>query len=233
MMDTGILEQRLAELPLFAYFFLDPRELEFTHRVRWVCEHECPRCGKTWACPPGVGSVESCRDRCLQYENCLMIASVTEVEDISDMEETLATRGGHEELTDQVREIFRELGETEFRKLEMCAIRELFSENDGMITALGGGVLSNPFLTEEDRNMFGFLCCLDVKDEIAYERIIKNGLPPFLQDKSDPFQALCEMNRNRREIFRKQADFILEIAGESTPESTAEKIIAAYKEHSR
>ncbi len=132
-----------------------------------------------------------------------------------------------------VREIFRELGETEFRKLEMCAIRELFSENDGMITALGGGVLSNPFLTEEDRSMFGFLCCLDVKDEIAYERIIKNGLPPFLQDKSDPFQALCEMNRNRREIFRKQADFILEIAGESTPESTAEKIIAAYKEHSR
>ena len=126
------LEARLAELPLYAYFFLDPKELEFTHRVRWVCEHECPRCGKTWACPPGVGTVESCRDRCLQYENCLMIASVTEVEDISDMEETLATRSCHEELTDQVREIFRELGaEPYILSTEACALCDRCAYLDG------------------------------------------------------------------------------------------------------
>ena len=130
-----------------------------------------------------------------------------------------------------VREIFRNLGETEFRKLEMRAIRKLFSGNDGMITALGGGVLSNPFLTADDRKMFGFLCCLDVKDEVAYERIVKNGLPPFLQEKPDPFQALCEMNRTRRTVFRKQADLLLETTAESTPETTAEKILAAYREN--
>ena len=132
MMDTGILERRLAELPLFAYFFLDPRELEFTHRVRWVCEHECPRCGQTWACPPGVGTVESCRDRCLKYENCLMIASVTEVEDISDMAQTLATRGGHEELTDEVRDILRELGvEPYILSTEACALCDRCAYLDG------------------------------------------------------------------------------------------------------
>ena len=132
MMGTGILEQRLAELPLFAYFFLDPRELEFTHRVRWVCEHECPRCGQTWACPPGVGTVESCRDRCLKYENCLMIASVTEVEDISDMAQTLATRGGHEELTDEVRHILRELGvEPYILSTEACALCDRCAYLDG------------------------------------------------------------------------------------------------------
>ena len=131
-----------------------------------------------------------------------------------------------------VREIFQTLGETGFRQLEVRALRELFSGNGGMITALGGGVLSNPFLTDSDRDAFGFLCCLDIQDEIAYQRILQNGLPPFLKEKSDPFQALCEMNRTRRAAFREHADFIVEItdAADATPEKTAEKILSAYKE---
>ena len=44
-----------------------------------------------------------------------------------------------------VREIFLELGETGFRQLEVKALRMLFSGDDGIIIALGGGVLSNPF----------------------------------------------------------------------------------------
>lgn len=50
-MDKAALEERLAELPLYSYGFFDTRELEFTDRVRWVCEHECPMYGTTWACP--------------------------------------------------------------------------------------------------------------------------------------------------------------------------------------
>ena len=37
-MDKAALEERLAELPLYSYGFFDPQELEFTPRVRWVCE---------------------------------------------------------------------------------------------------------------------------------------------------------------------------------------------------
>ena len=62
-MDKAALEERLAELPLYSYGFFDPRELEFTDRVRWVCEHECPMYGTTWACPPAVGAVEECRKK--------------------------------------------------------------------------------------------------------------------------------------------------------------------------
>ena len=102
MMDMGKLESQLAELPLLGYFFIDPKSLEFSDRVRWICEHECPMYGKTWACPPGVGPVSECRGKCLSYENCLMIATVTEVRDIADMEETLATRPDHEAITNQV-----------------------------------------------------------------------------------------------------------------------------------
>ena len=60
-MNRELLEQRMAELPLYIYDFIDPAELEFSDRIRWICENECPMYGKSWACPPGVGSVEHCK----------------------------------------------------------------------------------------------------------------------------------------------------------------------------
>ena len=107
MMDMELLESQLAELPLFGYFSIDPKELEFSERIRWICQNECPMYNKTWACPPAVGSVESCKSKCMQYENCLMIATITEVNDITDINETLATRPEHEEITGQVQELMR------------------------------------------------------------------------------------------------------------------------------
>ena len=62
-MNMELLEQQLQELPLYGYFFIDPRELEFSDRIRWICEHECPMYGQSWACPPGVGTVGQCRSR--------------------------------------------------------------------------------------------------------------------------------------------------------------------------
>ena len=97
-MNQELLEQRLAELPLYSYFFTSPDKLEFSPRVRWICEHECSQYGKSWACPPGVA-------------------------DIANLEETLSTRRGHEEITDQVAEILRQLGAAPFvLSTESCAL---------------------------------------------------------------------------------------------------------------
>ena len=98
-------QRQLDQLPLLGYYDIDPQTLEFSDRIRWICAHECPMYGKTWACPPGVGPVEACRARCLSYPKALLIASVAEVTDISDIAETLATRPAHEALTDQVRDL--------------------------------------------------------------------------------------------------------------------------------
>lgn len=122
-MNKEILEEKLAELPLYIYAWEDPQLLDFNDRVRWVCEHECTMYGKSWACPPGVGTVESCKKKCLSYKNCLMISTITEVADISDLEATLATRGDHEAVTDQVADLFREQGvEPYVLSTEACAI---------------------------------------------------------------------------------------------------------------
>ena len=109
-MNQELLEQQLSELPLYIYDFFDPRELEFSSRIRWICEHECPMYGKSWACPPGVGSVDTCRQVCMAYDHCLLISSIVEVRDIADMDETLATRPDHEALTEQVRELMKQQG---------------------------------------------------------------------------------------------------------------------------
>ena len=122
MMDKALLEARLAELPLYTYEWIDPAKLEFSDRIRWICQHECPMYGKSWACPPAVGSVAECQGKCRGYQNCLMIATITEVADIANIEETLATRPEHEAVTNQVRDLFREYGiEPYVLSTEACA----------------------------------------------------------------------------------------------------------------
>ena len=109
-MDRTALEAELAELPILQFEWISTSELTFSERIRRVCETECPMYGKTWACPPGVGSVEACRARCLDYPEALLLTTVAEVRDIADMEETLATRAAHEEVTRAAETLLRAQG---------------------------------------------------------------------------------------------------------------------------
>ncbi len=105
MIDQVKLEAALSNLPLYTYHFISPQALEFSDRIRWICQHECPMYGKTWACPPGVGSVSACESKCRGYSNCLVISTIAEVDDISNIDETLATRPEHEAITNQVADL--------------------------------------------------------------------------------------------------------------------------------
>ena len=131
-MNRELLEEKLSELPLYIYDFIDPKELEFSQRIRWICEHECPMYNKSWACPPGVGSVPECQGKCLAYENCLMISTIVEVADITDIEETLATRPGHEAVTNQVGALLEEQGVKPYiLSTEACTLCERCAILDG------------------------------------------------------------------------------------------------------
>ena len=131
-MDKALLEQQLAELPLYFYGYIDPKGLELSDRIRYICSAECPMYGKTWACPPGVGEVAACKGKCQSYVNCLMIGTIAEVRDIADIDETLSTRPAHEEITNTVREFFREQGvEPYVLSTEACAICETCAYLEG------------------------------------------------------------------------------------------------------
>lgn len=131
-MNKELLMEKLSALPLYIYDFVDPNELEFNNRIRWICENECPMYGKSWACPPGVGTLNQCKGKCLTHENCLLISSIVEVDDIADMEKTLATRPEHEALTNEVAGIMRQLGANPYiLSTEACTVCEKCAILDG------------------------------------------------------------------------------------------------------
>lgn len=117
------LEERLAKFPLVEYGFLKADQVQFLERVRTVCRENCPQYGKSWACPPAVGTVDECRERCRAFTDVMIFSTMVQVQDITNMEETLATREEHEEVTRAVREVFREIyGECLFLSTESCAV---------------------------------------------------------------------------------------------------------------
>lgn len=117
------IEQKLLALPIMEYAWISVDAIPFSKRVRSICETECPQYGKSWSCPPAVGTVEECRDICGSYEDAFVFTTIAEVEDSTNMEEMLETRSGHEEVMRQLQKIFRKMS---FRTLSMsgesCAI---------------------------------------------------------------------------------------------------------------
>lgn len=113
-MDIPALERELCRLPLAQYAFFPTDALVFSSRVRAVCEQECPRYGKTWSCPPAVGDLQVCIDRCRSYPQGLLIVSLGETKDASDFEKALKTRPTHEALTRQVAELLKKQGAAPF-----------------------------------------------------------------------------------------------------------------------
>lgn len=121
-MDKRLLEEQIAKLPILQYEFIKTKELTFSDHVRHICETECPMYGKTWACPPAVGQVSQCRDRCAEYEEALIIVTTAEVNDMENFEETLATRKGHEQITREVKKFIDEQAESSLAlSTESCA----------------------------------------------------------------------------------------------------------------
>lgn len=119
------IESKILELPLMQYEWISPEELTFKEEVRQICKQECPMYGKSWSCPPAVGTVEECRLRCLNYSGAFLFTTIAEVTDIANMEETLQTRFDHEEITRSLGKIFQEEGaEVKLLSSESCAICE-------------------------------------------------------------------------------------------------------------
>jgi predicted metal-binding protein len=86
----------------------------FSDEVRKLCEkNTCRMFGTSWACPPAVGSVEHCRERCGVYENVFVFTALSKLKEKYDMNEWLEALVRHEGITEKVVEIFR----SEFDKI--------------------------------------------------------------------------------------------------------------------
>lgn len=83
----NILEIPFEKLGIYQHGVIKTTEIVFSNEVRKMCEDNvCRRYGKTWACPPAVGTVEECKNRCLKYDSALVFNARYELEDSFDFE---------------------------------------------------------------------------------------------------------------------------------------------------
>lgn len=119
------IEKKITEYPIFEYAFFDPAEINFYEAVRTICKLECPQYGNSWSCPPAVGTLAECKERCLGYEHAFIFSTISEVSDILNMDEMLATRCEHIEIVEAIKtNIFGEHEDKLILTAESCAICE-------------------------------------------------------------------------------------------------------------
>ena len=98
-----------------------------------------------------------------------------------------------------VRELYKSVGEEEFRRRESELLSSFEAETPQVISLGGGALLKSenvPVL-----QALGKIIWCDVDDRTAFERIEKKGLPPFLAQADDPFAAFRSSNESRRAVF--------------------------------
>ena len=72
---------------VFQHGAVPTAEVKFHDEVRKMCQDgQCGSYGITWACPPGVGTVDECRERCLQYDTMLVFSAKFDLEDSFDFD---------------------------------------------------------------------------------------------------------------------------------------------------
>ena len=85
----------IKKIGISQYGIISPREIDFEADIQKICEKNCGLYGKSWACPPAVGTVLQCRERCLQFKQAMLFNAVYPLEDSFDYEGMMA---GHKEF---------------------------------------------------------------------------------------------------------------------------------------
>ena len=98
-----------AELGIYECGFLAASEIDVSPEVRRLCEQNaCGAYGKSWACPPGVGTLEECLKRMRAFTTVFHFSTRHELEDSYDFEGMMAGKQAHEAIVPRVRAFFRE-----------------------------------------------------------------------------------------------------------------------------
>ena len=91
-------------------------DVTFSPEVRQMCEvNRCGRYNTTWACPPGIGTLEECMARCRVFENCAVFSKAYQLEDSFDFEGMME---GHEQFSEASEEL-RKMIEGKFLMLSV------------------------------------------------------------------------------------------------------------------
>lgn len=72
---------------VYQFGFINPAHVEYHQMVRNFCkDNSCGLYGQSWACPPAVGTLEECKESCLQYDTMMLFSGLTFLEGPFDIE---------------------------------------------------------------------------------------------------------------------------------------------------
>jgi predicted metal-binding protein len=81
------LVEQVKQTGVFQCGFAKPSEINYRQEIREICkDNSCRQYGRTWACPPAVGTVEECKNRCLRYSAMLVFTGKFMLEDSFDLD---------------------------------------------------------------------------------------------------------------------------------------------------
>ena len=96
--------------------------------------------------------------------------------------------------------------------------------------ALGGGVPANSFVPEDDLKKLGFFVFLDLDEKTAFQRVAREGLPPFLEHEPDPEQAFALLYFKRLVFYRHFSECTVDITSDDDEETVFRKLVKSVEE---
>jgi Predicted metal-binding protein len=85
--NIEIIQEIFNQSEVFQYGIINTTDINFAEEVRKLCEvNTCRQYGKTWVCPPAVGTVDECRIKCLKYDKMFVFTIKYDLEDSFDFE---------------------------------------------------------------------------------------------------------------------------------------------------
>lgn len=99
--DNGMVlkERDLKKIGIQEYGMISTAQIPFEQEIRKICkENVCRLYGKTWACPPVVGTVDAYRAQFLSYQTAMVFHAVYPLEDSFDYEGMTQGHGAFKDL---------------------------------------------------------------------------------------------------------------------------------------
>lgn len=120
-----------------------------------------------------------------------------------------------------IRDYYRSKGKEAFMDCEYLSLKNLLdSNNKSKVLSLGGGICDNTKATLLLKKN-GLIIYIRVNEQTLFNRIIKDGIPPFLE--GNPKEKFHTLYLKRDEFYRNFANIIIELKDTSINE-TATKI---------
>jgi predicted metal-binding protein len=103
-----LLLEQVRQTHVFQYGLAKPSEIKYRQEIREICkDNSCRQYGKTWACPPAVGTVEECKNRCLQYNTMLVFTGKFTLEDSFDFDGMMRSMSDFKQIAHDVESVVK------------------------------------------------------------------------------------------------------------------------------